>query len=231
MLLSSGVSMRTKAWLILLAALGGLFALALAWRYTGLADWGSVARVARLLGEQRHEPWVAAAVIGVFLASGIVLLPMNIVVLATAAVFGPWLGLLYSVVGQFLSALMLYGVGARFGQAALARVLGARWPQALAAVRLRGILAVATIRMIPVVPFTFTNLAAGASSIRLSDFLLGTLLGSTPGLLLLSIMGDRVVAIASHPTWTDGAVLVLAIFAYLGVVLLAQALVLRSRRR
>ena len=119
----------------------------------------------------------------------------------------------------------------RFGQAALARVLGARWPQALAAVRLRGILAVATIRMIPVVPFTFTNLAAGASSIRLSDFLLGTLLGSTPGLLLLSIMGDRVVAIASHPTWTDGAVLVLAILAYLGVVLLAQALVLRSRRR
>ena len=231
MLLSAGVSMRSKAWLILLAALGGLFALALAWRYTGLADWGSVARIARLLGEQRHEPWVAAVAIAVFLFAGVVLLPMNIVVLATAAVFGPWLGLLYSVVGQFLSALMLYGVGARFGQKALARVLGARWPQALAAVRLRGILAVATIRMIPVVPFTFTNLAAGASSIRLSDFLLGTLLGSTPGLLLLSIMGDRVVAIASHPTWTDGAVLVLAILAYLGVVLLAQALVLRSRRR
>ena len=75
--------MRTKAWLILLTALGVLFALALAWRYTGLADWGSVARVARLLGEQRHEPWVAAAVIGVFLLSGVVLLPMNIVVLAT----------------------------------------------------------------------------------------------------------------------------------------------------
>ena len=70
-----------------------------------------------------------------------------------------------------------------------------------------------------------------SSDLRLSDFLLGTLLGSTPGLLLLSIMGDRVVAIASHPTWTDGAVLLLAILAYLGLVLLAQALVLRSRRR
>ena len=190
-----------------------------------------MARIARLLGEQRREPWVAASVIAVFLVSGVVLLPMNIVVLATAAVFGPWLGLIYSVVGQFLSAVMLYGVGARFGQAALARLLGARWPQALAAVRLRGILAVATIRMIPVVPFTFTNLAAGASGIRLSDFLLGTLLGSTPGLLLLSIMGDRVVAIVSRPTWADGIVLLLAILAYLGLVLLAQALVLRSRRR
>lgn len=223
--------MRTKAWLVLLAVLAGLIAVALSWRYTDLADWASVAEVARLFGEQRHEPWVPAAVVAIFMLAGFGLFPMQILVLATAAVFGPWLGLLYSAAGQICSALALYGIGAHFGQEGLSRLLGARWPRALAAVRVRGILTVATLRLIPMIPFTFTNLAAGASGIRLADFLIGSALGSAPGLLLLSVMGDRVIALVSDPHWWDAAILVLVVLAYLGLVLLAQTFVLRLRRR
>lgn len=231
LLLCGRVSMRNRAWLILVAVVAGLIAVALAWRYTELADWASVAQVARLFGEQRHEPWVPAAVITVFLLAGFGLFPMQIMVLATAAVFGPWLGLLYSVVGQLCSALALFGIGARFGQETLSRLLGARWPRALAAVRVRGILTVATLRLIPVIPFTFTNLAAGAGGIRLADFLIGSALGSAPGLLLLSIMGDRVIALVGDPNWRDAVILGLVVLAYLGLLLLAQALALRLRRR
>lgn len=231
LLLCDGVSIRTKAWLVLLAVVAGLIAIALSWRYTELADWASVAEVARLIGERRHEPWVPLAVFAVFLTASFVLFPAQIVVLATAAVFGPWLGLLYSSVSQFFAALIIYGLGARFGKEHLSRLLGARWPRALDAVRVRGILAVATLRVIPVMPFTITNLAAGASGIRLSDFLIGTVLGGTPGLLLLSIMGDRVVMLLSAPNWQDAAILALVVVAYLGLVLLAQAFVLRLRSR
>jgi uncharacterized membrane protein YdjX (TVP38/TMEM64 family) len=231
LLLCDGVSTRTKAWLVLLAVVAGLIAIALSWRYTELADWASVAQVARLFGDQRHEPWVAGAVIAVFVLAGLGLFPMQLLVLATAAVFGPWLGLLYSSVGQICSALLLYGIGARFGKETLSRLLGPRWPRALATVQMRGILTVATLRIIPVIPFTFTNLAAGASGIRLADFLIGTLLGSAPGLLLLSVMGDRVIALVSDPNWWDAAILALVVLAYLGLVLMAQAFVLRLRSR
>lgn len=223
------MSKTPKAWLILVAIVAGLLAIAAAWRYTDLADWVSVAEMARLIGEQRHEPWVPLAVFAVFLIASLVLFPTQIVVLATAAVFGPWLGLLYSSTSQFLTALILYGLGAHFGKQTLSRLLGTRWPRALSAVRLRGILAVATLRVIPVMPFTITNLAAGASGIRLSDFLIGTMLGGTPGLLLLSIMGDRVIALLGQPNWQDAALLGLLVLSYLGLVLLAQALVLRLR--
>jgi uncharacterized membrane protein YdjX (TVP38/TMEM64 family) len=223
--------MRTKAWVILLAVATGLVALALAWRYTELADWASVAQVARLFGEQRHEPWVPGIVILVFVLAGFGLFPMQLLVLAAAAVFGSWLGLLYSVLGQICSGLLLYGIGAHFGQSTLSRLLGSRWSRALAAVRVRGILTVATLRLIPVIPFTFTNLASGASGIRLADFIIGSALGSAPGLLLLSIMGDRVISLISQPNWRDGGILALAVLSYLGLLLLAQALVLRLRRR
>jgi uncharacterized membrane protein YdjX (TVP38/TMEM64 family) len=94
LLLCGGVSIRTKAWALLIAGLAALTALALAWRCTELADLASVAQVARLFGEQRHEPWIPAAVIGVFVLAGFGLFPMQLLVLAAAAVFGPWIGLL-----------------------------------------------------------------------------------------------------------------------------------------
>jgi len=47
----------------------------------------------------------------------------------------------------------------------------------------QGILTVAMIRNIPVAPFTIVNLIAGASHIRLKDYLIGTALGMLPGRL------------------------------------------------
>ena len=53
----------------------------------------------------------------------------------------------------------------------------------------RGVLAVAAVRLVPVAPFTLVNLVAGASRIRFSDYLLGTIIGMAPGLILMSRTG------------------------------------------
>ena len=42
-------------------------------------------------------------------------------------------------------------------------------------------LAVAAIRLVPIAPFTFVNFAAGASAIKLVDYVAGTLVGMLPG--------------------------------------------------
>ena len=123
----------------------------------------------------------------------------------------------------------MHTVGARLGKDALARIVGARWKKALGAVRDRGLLTVVTLRVLPVAPFTLVNLAAGASGISLFDFMLGSLLGLAPGLLLLSFMGDRIVRIAADPSIVEISVLLLCIAAYVGLAFAAQALL--SRRR
>jgi SNARE associated Golgi protein len=68
----------------------------------------------------------------------------------------------------------------------------------------RGVLAVATVRMVPLAPFTLVNVVAGASQIRLTDYLAGTALGMAPGLIALSALGHQILsAVASAGRWPN----------------------------
>jgi uncharacterized membrane protein YdjX (TVP38/TMEM64 family) len=59
---------------------------------------------------------------------------------------------------------------------------------------------VLAVRMIPVAPFTVVNLVAGASHIHLRDFVLGTLLGMSPGILAVTLFADRIAAVLRDPS-------------------------------
>lgn len=215
---------------IVILALGlALMGLTWAWNYTALSEFAEPRRIGEFLAASKGEPWAFVAVVAVFLVGGAMVFPLNIMILATAATFGPWLGMLYSALGALCSAALMHSVGARFGREALTRRLGQRGKRALEAVRNRGLLAVVTLRVLPVAPFTLVNLAAGASGISFADFMLGSLLGLAPGLLLLSFIGDRIVRVITDPSISEVAMLVLCIVAYIGLAFAAQALL--SRRR
>jgi len=55
-----------------------------------------------------------------------------------------------------------------------------------------GLLAVTSLRLIPAIPFSVLNYAAGLSGVRFGPFLLGTVLGTAPGTVALVILGDAV---------------------------------------
>jgi len=57
----------------------------------------------------------------------------------------------------------------------------------------QGLLAIVTLRVVPVAPFSVINLVAGASHIRLRDFLIGTLLGMAPGALALTVFSGQLI--------------------------------------
>lgn len=214
---------------ILAIVAGGLAVLgvALAWRYTALAEVVTSERIRDLLARAQGAPWAVIVVVAVFVLAGAMVFPLNMLILATAAVFGPWLGILYGAAGTMSSGLVMYFVGGRLGGEALDRMLSQRWKRILSGVRKRGLLAVVTFRLLPLAPFTLVNLAAGASGIRFPDFFLGTLIGMIPGLVLMSIMGDRIVAILSNPSGTDIAILVLCVAVVIGLAVAAQALLSR----
>jgi phospholipase D1/2 len=217
--------------LVATSLLLAVLAVTLAWRFTGLAEIASPERIGSFLAAARGEPWGVALVLAAFLVGGAIAFPVNILILATAAAFGPWLGALYSAVGSMASALIMYFVGSRFGREALMRLLGERARRALQAVRQRGVLAVVTLRVVPVAPFTVINLAAGASAIGFADFLLGSLIGMLPGLALMSFLGDRIMSVFSDPSAGEIGILVLAVLAYIGLAFGAQALLSRRGGR
>jgi uncharacterized membrane protein YdjX (TVP38/TMEM64 family) len=84
------------------------------------------------------------------------------------------------------------------------------------------------LRLLPIAPFTVVNLAAGASELRLRDFVLGSTLGMLPGILLLTAFGDRLGAWLRQPDTVNLAILLSLTFA---VVLLALLLGWWARRR
>ena len=86
-------------------------------------------------------------------------------------------------------------------------------------------------RLLPIAPFTLVNLAAGASGIRFVDFLVGTLIGMLPGLVLLSVMGDRIIRILAEPSVGDILILVLCVAALIGLAIAAQAVLSRRGGR
>src|SRR3546814_16076832 len=79
-------------------------------------------------------------------------------------------------------------------------------------------MAVATLRMTPIAPFTIINLMAGASHVRYLDYIAGTLLGMAPGLVLLTAIGDRLEQVFRNPEPVHFAILGGLIVCWLGVV-------------
>ncbi|HKJ76768.1 MAG TPA: VTT domain-containing protein, partial [Gammaproteobacteria bacterium] len=79
------------------------------------------------------------------------------------------------------------------------RVAGSRLNRLSQRFAQRGLLTIIGVRIVPVAPFTVVNLVAGASHIRFWTYMLGTLLGMTPGLIGLSAFMDRLVALVRHP--------------------------------
>jgi phospholipase D1/2 len=223
--------MLTKPVLIAVALLLGMLGLAVAWWAAGTTDIVTADKIRRLLTEARDHPWAPVLVLAAYLVGGAVAFPVNVLILATAAVFGPWLGFAYSALGAFTSALLVYFVGAWLGKTALSRLFGPRLQRVLDAARTRGFMVVVAFRVVPVAPGTMVNLGLGVSGIRTADFVAGSVVGMTPGLLLMSIVGDRLAAFITEPTLGEVGVLVLCMAAYLAFVFGMQVLLSRHRRR
>ena len=186
---------------LLLAAgfLMTLAGLAAAWRWTHLGQW---------LDRETLTQWVHATaasraaplwVLAIYVAGGLTSFPLVLLILVTAAVFGPLLGFAYAMLGGLSSAVVVYGAGRWLGRDTVRKMAGDRLNRLSRRLARKGFLAVLTVRVVPVAPFTVINLVAGASHIRFRDFVLGSLAGMAPGTLAIAVFGDRLQDAMVHP--------------------------------
>ncbi len=208
-----------------------VLSMTLAWNVTPLSEWASPDITRDTFKYAAQQPWAGALVVATFLVGGLVAFPVVVLIVATAAAFGPYLGFLYALLGVLASALLTYALGALFGQRALRRLLGSTLDQVRTRIEHHGVLAIAAIRLVPIAPFTLVNVAAGASGIKLVDYVAGTLVGMLPGLIALSALGHRVFALISNPSLSEAGLLALVILLWVAAAFGVQALVSRLAGR
>jgi uncharacterized membrane protein YdjX (TVP38/TMEM64 family) len=176
------------------------------------------------LAEQFESmPFTPVIAVACFTLAASLMVPVTLLIAVTGIVFGPVHGAAYAIAGSVLSAALTYGLGAWIGRETVRELLGARINSLSRRIAKRGILAVMVVRVLPVAPFLVVNVVAGASHIGLRDFLIGTLFGMAPGIVLTVTFAHHLAEVARRPTAGTIAVLVVV-----GLILIASAVGLQK---
>ncbi|CAN5285535.1 hypothetical protein BH23ACT9_BH23ACT9_39010 [soil metagenome] len=135
---------------------------------------------------------------------------------------GGWLAavvfvLLYAgltVVGATFGATVAFSIARATGRDAVQRLASGRVARVDAWLGDRGLLAVITLRLVPLVPFSAANYAAGLTAVRRRHFVVGTAVGIVPATVVYTVLGAR-AADPTDPLFL-GAMAALVLLAVLG---------------
>ncbi len=206
--------------LILLLLLG----LSAAWRWTPLGEWLSLERITGWIDHLRGSPLAPLIILGGYIVGSLILVPVTLLIVATAFAFGPLAGSAYSLAGCLLAALLTYALGGILGRDRVRRLAGSRLNRVSRRLADHGLFAMFTVRLLPVAPYTVVNIVAGAFHIRLRDFVLGTILGMAPGILVITLFEHQLEMAIRKPEAESFALLA----GLLGAIVIV-ALVVRKR--
>jgi phospholipase D1/2 len=215
-------------WLALAALVVVIAAVSLLWRFTSLAEVLSPDRVAALLERIEGSKWAPLIFLAAFIVGGFILFPVTVLSAATAITFPPLKAAPISFAGIMLSAALMHWLGARLLKKHGRKMFGKTVGKLTEVLHDKGVLAVASLRMMPIAPFTLVNVAAGAVGISFRDYMLGSALGLAPGLTMMVLFGRQV-----RTFWKDPSVSGVLIVAAVVIVWAAMSLVLQrwSSRR
>ncbi|WP_247602473.1 TVP38/TMEM64 family protein [Gordonia rubripertincta] len=115
--------------------------------------------------------------------------PMSVLTVAGGLMFGLVPGALIVIVAATFGAWAGYWLARSLGRASFAQISWSRIVALNAVLERRGMSSMMVVRLIPVFPFGLVNYAAGLSSVRQRDYLVGTAIGIVPGAIAYSAVG------------------------------------------
>ena len=130
------------------------------------------------------------AVVGLMVVHTVLPFPAEVVTLVAGAVYGPWLGLLFTWIGAMVGGIAGFALARWIGHPLLRRWLpprakevSERWIGESAAWSLL------VLRLLPFVSFNLINYAAGLSEVDFWTFLWTMAVGILPFSILLALLG------------------------------------------
>lgn len=191
---------RGSQWWKLGLVLAAMVGFAAAWRFTPLHEMADPDTLAGWFHSLRRNPWAPALLLGVYLGANLVFFPNTVLNAATILGLGTTWGMPCALAGSLASAMLSYFLGRRFGTRRLRRLDGKATERLTRMLKKSGVLGIATLRLLPVAPYTAVNLVAGAARVSPFAFAAGTFLGLLPGNVLMTIFGHQLRAVLRDPS-------------------------------
>jgi len=215
---------RLKAFCFI-GTLIALCALAAAWHWTPLRGLTERATIVSFLSTLSASPFGPLFIVVVYAVGGFIMFPIVILIPVTAFIYGPLLGPVYALLGCLVSALLCYMLGKMLGSEAVYRIAGNRASYLSRNLSRRGFFMIALFRFLPVAPYTLVNIVAGAFRMRLVDYATGTLVGLLPGVVIMTLIENRLEKAIYQPVlWNVFVLAGVASFLLIATVLLKRRL-------
>ena len=182
-----------------------MLALVAAWQWTPLQDYAEPRSIARWLRSASDNWWMPPLVAALYVAASLVMFPNTVLCLAVIMALGPVAGALYAYGGSATAALAGYSLGRRGGKR-VEKLNFSGVEKISKQLRRGGFTQVLTLRLLPIAPFTATNILSGAARVHLLPFLAATLVGISPYILMFAVFGRQARRLLSDPTPMEATV-------------------------
>lgn len=202
---------QRKRFIAIAVGLTVVLAMAAAWRWSPLREQIDPAHIAGWMGAVRHSAFGPLVLALLYVVAGLLMLPNTVLNAATILSLGNTLGLICALSGSMISALTFYALGRRFGTRHLRKLAPHQLERLQKAMEHGSTLKVASLRMVPVAPFTVVNVVAGSIRVRALPFTMGTFLGLLPGNLLMTAFGHQLRAVVRNPAPRDFVLLAIIV--------------------
>ena len=160
--------------------------------YANSNDLSPLQVVQRMLDFMKNGAWGVVIYIVLYAIRPLILFPATLLSMAGGFVFGPFLGVLYTIIASNISSTLAYFVGRFFGEGLLKDDGSDGWVQRYARrMRENSFETVMVMRFI-FLPYDLVSYLAGLLKIHYWAFILATALGSIPGTIAIVGFGASI---------------------------------------
>ncbi|CEO04459.1 DedA family protein [[Clostridium] sordellii] len=126
------------------------------------------------------------------------LFPDSILAIGGGMVFGLFKGYIYTLIGALIGATISFYISRKLGRAFVKKLTKEKLDNIEELINSKGFFIVLILRLVPLFPFDIISYGSGLTSIKYKDFLLATIIGTIPGILVFTNIGAQSVNIGSN---------------------------------
>lgn len=137
--------------------------------------------------------------------------PDSLLAILGGTIFGLSRGFLYTSIGALIGGSISFFISRILGQSFVEKLENDKLKNIQNLLKDNGFLMILLLRLIPLFPFDLISYGAGLTKISYKDFLLGTLIGIIPGILVFVNLGAQWISFNKESIYLSVSLLILFI--------------------